>query len=191
VSDFVTGDLANAASAIGGEIGCYFGVCSHRAPPPPPPTELEKYYSRNQLIDSLAPTAKYAYLMTHDNWDRGYISGGFTGEIAKVSEYKAFILEFADMVNKANYLKAIRENQRRIFLDLLSSNPSEAIALSNAGFLDPTVDQSQSELLMKFGGLGFDSTYKNIAAEVKAEAVRFNVGIDMEDGRMTFRDAKQ
>lgn len=95
------------------------------------------------------------------------------------------------MVDNANHLKAVRENMQRNFLDLLSSNPSEAIALSHAGFLDPSVDQSKSKLLMDYGGLGFDSNYQYIASQLKAEAVRLNVGIDMEDGRMTFRDAKQ
>lgn len=191
VADFVTGDLADAASAIGGEIGCTFGWggCSSPPPPPTPPTELEKYYSRTRLIDSLAPAAKYAYLMSNNEWDRGYTTGGFTGEIAKVNEYKAFLQEFGLMVAYANHLKAVRANMQRNFLDLLSSNPSQAIALSHAGFLDPSVDQSK--LMMNYGGLGFDSNYAYYASEVKAKAVRWNVGIAMEDGRMTFRDAKQ
>ena len=193
VADFVTGDLADAASAIGGEIGCTFGWggCSSPPPPPAPPSESDKYYSRIRLIDSLTPAAKYAYLVSNDEWDRGVTNGGFQGEIAKVNEYKAFRQEFGLMVGYANHLKAVRENMQRNFLDLLSSDPTQAIALSHAGFLDPSVDQSKSKLLMNYGGLGFDSNYAYYASQVKAQAVRWNVGIVMEDGRMTFRDAKK
>jgi len=194
VANFVTGDLADAASAIGGEIGCTFGWggCSSPPPPPTPPTATEKYYSAIRLIDSLAPAAKYAYLMSHqDEWDRGVITGGLTGEIAKVKTYKAFLQEFGSMVDNANHLKAVRENMQRNFLDLLSTDPSAAIALSHAGFLDPSVDQGKSKLLMNYAGPVFDSNYQYVASQLKAQAVRLNVGIAMEDGRMTFQDAKQ
>jgi len=190
VADFVKGDLKDAASAVGGAVKCVFTSCSS-APPPAPPSESDKYYSRIRLIDSLTPAAKYAYLVSNDEWDRGVTNGGFQGEIAKVNEYKAFRQEFGLMVGYANHLKAVRENMQRNFLDLLSSDPSQAIALSHAGFLDPSVDQSKSKLLMNYGGLGFDSNYAYYASQVKAQAVRWNVGIVMEDGRMTFRDAKK
>lgn len=95
------------------------------------------------------------------------------------------------MVDNANHLKAVRENMQRNFLDLLSTDPSAAIALSHAGFLDPSVDQGKSKLLMNYAGPVFDSNYQYVASQLKAQAVRLNVGIAMEDGRMTFQDAKQ
>ena len=91
------------------------------------------------------------------------------------------------MVQSANYLKAIRENKQRNFLELLSSDPSKAIALSNAGFLD--VSANQQEIAIKFG-LPVDSNYEYLVSQVKTQAVRWNVGIVMEEGRMTFRDAQ-
>ena len=187
VADFVNGDLKEATTAIGNEIGCTFGFGGCSSPRPAPPTELDKYYSRTRLIDSLGPAAKYAYLVSNKEWDRGFTTGGAPGEIAKVNEYKAFLREFGAMVESANYLKVVRANMQRNFLDLLSSNPSQAIALSNAGFFDPSVDQSK--LAINYGVPGFDSNYQYLASQLKVQAVRFNVGIGLEDGRMAFRDA--
>ena len=188
VADFVKGDLKDATTAIGNEIGCTFGFGGCSSPRPAPPTELDKHYSRIRLIDSLGPAAKYAYLISNKEWDRGFTTGGAPGEIEKVNEYKTFLREFGVMVERANYLKAVRANMQRNFLDLLSSDPSQAIALSNAGFFDPSVDQSK--IAMNFGLPGFDSNYQYVASQLKAEAARFNVGIGLEDGRMAFRDAK-
>ena len=188
VADFVNGDLKNVTTAIGNEIGCSFGLggCSSAAPPTPP-TELEKYYSRIRLINSLAPAARYAYLVSNFEWDRGFTTGGAPGEIANVNKYKAFVREFGDMVQTANYMKARLENKRANFLQLLSSDPSKAIALSNAGYLDQGADQQK--IAAKFG-LPIETNDEYLASKVKALAVGLNVGIAMEDGRMTFRDAQ-
>ena len=188
VADFVKGDLKDVTTAIGNEIGCSFGLggCSSAALPKPP-TELEAYYSRIRLINSLAPAAKYAYLVSNFEWDRGFITGGAPGEIENVNKYKAFVRQFGDMVQTANYMKAIQANKQATFLQLLSSDPSKAIALSNAGYLDQGADQQK--IAAKFG-LPIETNYEYLASKVKALAVGLNVGIAMEDGRMTFRDAQ-
>ena len=91
------------------------------------------------------------------------------------------------MVQTANYMKARLENKRANFLQLLSSDPSKAIALSNAGYLDQGADQQK--IAAKFG-LPIETNDEYLASKVKALAVGLNVGIAMEDGRMTFRDAQ-
>ena len=105
-----------------------------------------------------------------------------------VARNSEFLSEFAMLVENANSLKAKQENRRRIFLDLLVAAPSQAIALANAGYLDPSTDLSDTA---KFGYYAdWGRTEKDYISEVKVQAARWNVGITMEDGRMTFRDPK-
>jgi len=190
VADFIKGDLKDAMSAVGNEINCGmgWGGCSSPPPPPTPPTPSEIYFARTRLIDSLGPAAKYAYLVSNDEWHSGSSSGAFPGDVVKVNEYKKFLQEFGMLVTFANYLKATQVNKQRNFLDLLSSNPSQAIALSNAGYLNPGMEQSGWGTNLS---VSLDENYKYIESQVKTQALRWNVGVAMEDGRMTFRDAKQ
>ncbi|WP_426149050.1 filamentous hemagglutinin N-terminal domain-containing protein [Polaromonas sp. DSR2-3-2] len=187
VADFVNGDLKNAASAVGGAIGCGlgFGGCPS---PPRPPTEEEKYNSKVRFISSLGPAAKYAYLVSIINGSSNGSEGERQADREAATKNSKFVSEFAILVTYANYLKATRENKRRDFLNLLTSDPSQAIALANAGYLDPSTDQR--DIAIKFG-YSVDSNYEYYASEVKAQAARWKVGITMEDGRMTFRDPKQ
>jgi filamentous hemagglutinin family protein len=186
VADFVNGDLKNAASAVGGAISCGlgFGGCPSR---PQPPTELEKYDSKVRFISSLGPAAKYAYLVSVRNGSAAS-AGEQQAEREAVTKNSEFLREFGELVFNANTLKAKQENRRRIFLDLLAGDPSQAIALANAGYLDPGTDLSDTA---KFGVYADGGrTEKDYKSEVKAQAARWNVGITMEDGRMTFRDPK-
>jgi hypothetical protein len=186
VADFVNGDLKNAASAVGGAIGCGlgFGGCPS---PPQPPTEDEKYRSKVRFISSLGPAAKYAYLQSV-RYGSAASAGEQQAEREAVTRNSEFLSEFGMLVENANFLKAKQENRRRIFLDLLVGDPSQAIALANAGYFDPGTDLSDTA---KFGSYAdWGRTEKDYASEVKAQAERWKVGINMEDGRMTFRDPK-
>ena len=186
VADFVNGDLKNAASAVGGAIGCGLGLGGCPSSPQPP-TEYEKYNSKIRFISSLGSAAKYAYLTSVRYGSYGS-AGEQQADRAAVAENSKFLGEFAMLVENANSLKAKQENRRRIFLDLLVGAPSQAIALANAGYFDPGADLSDTA---KFGYLAdWGTTEKDYAASVKAQAARWNVGITMEDGRMTFRDPK-
>lgn len=75
-----------------------------------------------------------------------------------------------------------------MFLDLLSGAPSQAIALANSGYFEPGADLSNTAKFGQYADWG--PSEKDYASEVKAQAKRWNVGITMEDGRMTFRDPK-
>lgn len=184
VADFVNGDFKNAASAVGGAIGCGLGIggCPSR---PQPPTETEKYTFKVRFISSLGPAAKYAYL-TSVRYGSAASEGEQRAEREAVTRNSQFLSEFAMLVANANSLKARQETRRRNFLDLLAAAPSQAIALANAGYLDPGTDLSDTAKFGYFADAGPSEKY--YASEVKAQAARFNVGITMEDGRMTFRD---
>lgn len=186
VADFVNGDLKNAASAVGGAIGCGlgFGGCPSR---PQPPTEEEKYKSKVRFISSLGSAAKYAYLQSV-RYGSAASAGEQQAEREAVARNSEFLSEFGMLVFNANSLKAKQENRRRIFLDLLVGAPSQAIALANAGYFDPGTDLSDTAKFGYYADWGPSDKY--YAAEVKAQAARWNVGITMEDGRMTFRDPK-
>ena len=186
VADFVNGDLKNAASAIGGAIGCGFGLGGCPSSPQPP-TEYEKYNSKIRFISSLGSAAKYAYLTSVMYGSYGS-AGEQQADREAVAKNSKFFSEFTSLVGDANSLAGKQENRRRSFLDLLAIAPSQAIALANAGYLDPGTDLSD---VAKFGSYAdYGTTEKNYAASLKAQAARLNVGITMEDGRMTFRDPK-
>jgi len=174
VKDFLTGDLADAATDIGNAIGCGIGVggCPSR---PPPPSRGEIYVSKTKAIALLGPVAKYAFLMSNSKWrDDLDIGTGYSD--MQLEGHEKFIKDFDGMRVRTEYLRNLQAEKQRGFLQLLATSPSEAIALSRTDLLDPDMKDNIQ--------------YQRTLISLKEDAIRLNIGIAFENGQFIFRDVK-